>query len=90
MKEQLAVPLISQTECSVAAVALRLQMRRRRECHDGSSLAWALSYLMAAEPERFAKILEALKKVVPIMLRIRSRPENQANPVSPSANNHRQ
>jgi predicted ATPase len=42
--------------------------------NDGSNLAWALAYLMTAEPDRFAQIVEALKEVVPIVKRIRSRP----------------
>lgn len=41
---------------------------------DGSNLAWALSYLMTAEPERFGRIVEALREVVPVVKRIRSRP----------------
>ena len=41
---------------------------------DGSNLAWALAYLMTAEPERFARVAEALRDVVPIVKRIRSRP----------------
>jgi predicted ATPase len=41
---------------------------------DGSNLAWALAYLMTAQPDRFARIVEALKEVVPIVKRIRSRP----------------
>jgi len=41
---------------------------------DGSNLAWALAYLMTAEPERFSNVLEALRKVVPVVRRIRSRP----------------
>src|ERR1700731_1231495 len=36
---------------------------------DGSQLAWTLAYLMTAEPDRFAKITEALREVVPIVRR---------------------
>jgi len=41
---------------------------------DGSNLAWSLAYLMTAEPDRFARIIEALREVVPIVNRVRSRP----------------
>ena len=41
---------------------------------DGSNLAWTLAYLMTAEPDRFATIVNALKEVVPVVRRIRARP----------------
>ncbi|HEV7404211.1 MAG TPA: AAA family ATPase [Chthoniobacteraceae bacterium] len=40
----------------------------------GSNLAWALASLMTEYPERFARIVEALREVVPVVKRIRSRP----------------
>ena len=41
---------------------------------DGSNLAWALSYLMTAEPDRFLQIINALREVVSVVKRVRSRP----------------
>ncbi len=40
----------------------------------GSNLAWALASLMTEFPDKFAKIVEALREVVPVVNRIRSRP----------------
>jgi len=41
---------------------------------NGENLAWTLSYLMTAEPERFDRIMQSLRDVVPIVKRVRSRP----------------
>jgi len=40
---------------------------------DGSNLAWALASLMTEQPDRFQRIVEALREVVPIVKRIRSK-----------------
>lgn len=40
----------------------------------GSNLAWALASLMTEYPDKFAKIVAALREVVPVVKRIRSRP----------------
>jgi predicted ATPase len=40
---------------------------------DGSNLAWALSSLMTEHPDRFQRVVEALREVVPIVKSIRSK-----------------
>ncbi len=40
----------------------------------GANLAWNLAYLMTAEPDRFARVLDSLREVVPLVKRIRARP----------------